>query len=301
MRVSTISLQQTMRLSMQRAQQELATTNERLATRKKANDMAELGTEAVRSLSTRSMRAGQEAQGKAARAVGTTLALYDANIGAVDNLATDLRSSLVTAVGNGASGGLQQTIENAFSQFRGALNATADGKSLFGGSQTETQPFLPQTLADTVGATTEAAFADDLTRATTRVADNVDVAYGVSAREFGSDLLAAFRTLAEAGPIGDVPTAAQLTALKNAIGQIDAALPEVRTVNAANGERQQQVEALAIRADERGTLLDSMISATEDADYSQLSIDLALQKQLLEASYSVFTQITEMSLTNYLD
>lgn len=300
MRIATITLQQTMRASMSRAQENIATTNERIATEKKANDMAELGTDGVRTLSTRSLLAGQQSQGKAARELGTTLSLYDANIGAIDTAASELRTTLVTAVGNGATGGVQQAVENAFAQYRAALNATADGKSLFAGGQTDTRPFLPATLADTAGATAATAFAADGARASTRVADDVDIAYGITANELGTDMLAAFRTLAEAGTIGSTPTAAQLDSLRTAIGQIDAALPEIRAVNAANGERQQQVETLAIRADDRAVLLESIVAEAEGADYGQLSIDLALQKQYLEASYSVFSQITSISLLDYL-
>ncbi|HVF93501.1 MAG TPA: flagellin [Sphingomonas sp.] len=300
MRIATVTLQQTMRSSMERAQNALAKTNERLATEKRANDMAELGTDGVRTLSARSMLSAQEAQGKVARELGTKLSLYDANITTIDTAASELRTTLVTAVGNGNTAGVQQAVENAFAQYRAALNATSDGKSLFAGGQVETKPFLPETLTDTVGATTDTAFAGDGTRASTRVADNVDVTYGVTASEIGSDMLAAFRTIAEAGTIGAKPTEDQLTALRTAIGLIDDALPQVRAVNAANGERQQQVETLAIRADDRSLLLTAIISDVEDADYGQLSIDVKLQQQYLEASYSVFAQITEMSLTDYL-
>lgn len=300
MRVATVPFQQTMRTAMQVAQQKLTITQQQIATNKKANTYAELGTDAVRNLSTHSLLAGQQAQAKTARELETTLSLYDANIGAVDTVAQDLRTSILSAIGNGKSGGLQQTLDSAFSQFRAALNATSDGKALFGGAQTDTKPFLPETLADTAGATTTTAFANDQSRASTRVGDDIDVTFGVVATDIGADMLAVFRTLAEAGTIGDTPSAAQLTALRTAVGQIDTALPQVRSVAAGNGAKQAQVETLAIRADDRGVMLEKLISESEDADYGQLSIDLALQKQQLEASYSVFTQISAMSLANYL-
>lgn len=300
MRVATVPFQQTMRTAMQAAQQQLTITQQRIATNKKANTYAELGTDAVRNLSTHSLLANQQAQAKTARELETTLSLYDANIGAVDTMAQDLRTSILGAIGNGKSGGLQQTVESAFAQFRSALNASSDGKALFGGAQTDATPFLPETLADTAGATTASAFANDETRASTRVGDDIDVTFGVTATDIGADLLAAFRTLAEAGPIGDSLTAAQSAALKTAVEQLDTALPKVRSVAASNGAKQAQGETLAVRADDRAVLLEKLISESEDADYGQLSIDLALQKQQLEASYSVFTQISAMSLANYL-
>ena len=113
-------------------------------------------------------------------------------------------------------------------------------------------------------------------------------------------MLAAFRTLAEAGPIGAKPTAAQTEALKKAVGQIGTALGSVRAINGENGRKQAQLETLATRADQRGLIYKGIISRNEDADLGQVAIDIAQQKAVLEASYSVFSQLSGLSLVNYL-
>ena len=161
MRVATIPFQQTMRSALQKSQQALVTTQQRLATGKQVADLAGLGTDAVRTLSTRSLLAAQEGQAKTARQIGNTLALYDANIGQVDTAASDLRASLITAIGNGKAPGLQQNAEAAFAQVRSALNSNSEGKALFGGSQVDGPPFLPAMLAATAGMTPASAFAND--------------------------------------------------------------------------------------------------------------------------------------------
>lgn len=298
-RVATVPLQRTMSGAIQKSQAQLATTQVRLATGKKAPDLASLGTQTVRNLSARSLVARQEAHADVATRLGTTLSLYDANITGLDTLGSELRQNILTAIGTNASPGLQDAIQTAFDQFRSALNANEAGIPLFGGSQTA-DPFTPATLADTVGLDAADAFTNDGVRASARVGDNLDVRYGVTASELGGDMLAAFRTLAEAGPFGDTPTAAQLDALKAAKGQFDTALSGVRAVNAGNGRRQAQIETLATRAEERTTLLKDIISRNEDADLGQIAIDLAQQKTVLEASYSVFSQLSSLSLINYL-
>lgn len=300
MRVATTSFQQTMRDAMAMAQSRLVDTNRQLSTGKKANDLAGLGADAVRTLTARSLLANQQAESASAKNLGTTLSLYDTNITSIDDSASDLRTKVMAAIGSGTAQGLQGAIEGAFSQFRSALNATDGTSPLFAGSQTGRPPFKPTTLADTAGATPATAFGNDNVRGSARVGDGVDVTYGITASDLGTGMLAAFRTLAEAGPIGDTPTPAQLTALQSAVSQIDAALPQVRNVNAANGARQSQVDALATRADDRATLLTKLVSDNEDADPGQLAIDLSQQKLALQASYSVFSQISAMSLTTYL-
>lgn len=298
-RVATIPLQRTMSDAIQRTQQKLAVTQTQLSTGKKAQDYAALGTETVRNLSAHSLVATQEAHAKVANRLGTTLAIYDANIGSIDTVAATLRIDMMTAIGTGKAAGLQQAIEAAFDQFRSALNASEGGLPLFGGAQTE-QPFTPRTLADTVGLDPAQAFANDDVRASARVGDNLDVQFGITASELGTDMLAAFRTLAEAGDFGETPTAAQLETLRIALGQVDTALSGVRAVNAGNGRRQAQVETLGLRADERTLILQDIISRNEDADLGQVAIDLAQQKAMLQASYSVFSQLSELSLVNFL-
>lgn len=299
-RIATIPLQQAQTAGMARATNKLNDVINQLSSGKKAPDLAGLGSDAVRSLSTRNMLARQEAQGKAASQLGTTLSLYATNIGAIDDTATSLRTALLTAAGTGNGSGLQGTITSAFQQFRNALNASDGEVSLFAGSQTQGVPFKPATLADTVGATTATAFADDGVRASARVGDAIELTYGVSARELGGDLLQAFRTLAEAGDIGSTPTAAQKSAMTSAADQIQKALAGVRSIDGDNGRKQALVESLGTRVQERSTLLKGVIADAEDADYAQLSTELDQQQQVLKASYSVFSQVSKLSLTDYI-
>jgi flagellar hook-associated protein 3 FlgL len=298
-RVATIPLQRTLSGAMQTAQQKLAVTQAQLSTGKKAPDLASLGTEAVRNLSSRTLAAKADAHAGVANRLGTTLALYDANISALDTLGSDLRAEMMETIGTGRGEGLQDAIEAAFSQMRVALNAREGSAALFSGSRSE-DPFTPRTLGDTVGLDPAAAFVGDDVRASGRVAEDLDIVYGVSARELGEGLFSAFRTLAEAGQIGDVPTDAQKAALQTALGQIDTGLAQVRSANAANGRRQAQVETLATRADDRALLLRDLISRNEDADLAQVAVDLAQQQTLLQASYSVFRQLSGLSLVEWL-
>ena len=298
-RVATIPLQRTMSDAIQRTQVKIAATQLQQATGIKAQTYAALGTESVRNLSARTLVTTQDAHAKVANRLGTTLAIYDANITSIDTIGADLRIDMMTAIGTGKAAGLQQAIEAAFDQFRSALNASEGGLPLFGGAQTA-QPFTPAKLADTVGLDPAQAFTNDDVRASARVGENLDVAFGITASELGTDMLAAFRTLAEAGNFGETPTGAQLATLRTALGQMDTALSGVRAVNAGNGRRQAQVETLGLRAEERSLILRDIISRNEDADFGQVAIDLAQQKAILQASYSVFSQLSELSLVNFL-
>jgi flagellar hook-associated protein 3 FlgL len=299
-RIATIPLQRTLSGAVQQAQRRLADTQLQLNSGKKAKDLAALGGAAVRTLSARTALATQAAQSAATSRLGTTLSLYEVNITAIDTVASDLKTQLMAAVGTGSTATLPGAIDSAFSQIRSALNATDGFEPLFGGAQGDEIPFKPAMLADTIGVTPESAFGNDDVRAAAPVGGGATLTYGITARDLGSGLLAAFQTLAAAGPIGDTPTAAQRDALNSAIGQIDAALPQVRGLNASNGLRQTQMATLASRADDRAALLQKLVSDNEDADYGEISMALTQQKTMLEASYAVFGQVSSLSLVNYL-
>ena len=150
-RVATIPLQRTMANAIQRAQQNLATTQTALSTGKKAQDYASLGTEAVRTMSAHSMLAKQDAQALVSKHVTTTLAIYDAHVTGIDNAMIDLRTQLVTAIGTEDAAGLQHMIEGAFVHFRNSLNAKEGGVALFAGSRTDVTPFAPRSLSTACG------------------------------------------------------------------------------------------------------------------------------------------------------
>ena len=299
-RIATVALQTTMSDAIQRTQQRLADVQRQLATGKTAPDLASLGSETTRHLSARSLVSRQEAEAAVAQRVGTTLSLYDAHLTAIDDTATELRAKIFEAIGTGQSSGLAGSIEGAFDLVRASLNASEGGVPLFGGGQSDTAPFRPGSLSDTVGVPAADAFANGQIRTSARVSDGLDLPFGQLADAVGARLFEAFRTLAEAGPIGETPDAAQTSALQAAITQIDDALQDVRGANAANGLRQSRLESLSARSEERLNVLRGVISENEDADLAEVAIELAQQQARLEASYSVFSRLSRLSLSDYL-
>ena len=300
-RVATIPLQRTLSGALQRSQQNLATSQMQLTTGKKANDYSGLGLDAVRTLSARSMLAQQESYQSVGSRVGISLTLYNANLTQIDNSMSDLRTQLLTAVGTGNSPGLQDQVEQAFATLRGSLNATEAGIPLFAGAQIDGKPFVPEQLSDLIGLAPADAFANDKVLQSSRLGDGIDVEYGIVADEVATNLIPALRTLAEAGPFNERLTDAQKTAILQAIDELDVGLRDVRAINARNGQTQNQVESLEKRAEDRAILLTEVIGSVEDADLGKVALDISQRKTILEASYSVFSQLSGLSLVRFLD
>lgn len=299
-RVATIPLQRTMAEAIQRAQRELAVTQTSLSTGKKAQNYASLGTQAVRTISAHSLLSRQEAQAQVSKHVATTLSIYDAHVTRVDTVMTDLRTRLLTAIGVDDADGLQETIRGAFDEFRSNLNAVEGGVALFGGSRTDVLPFVPEKLEDTLATSPEDAFRNDDVRAAAYLTEGRQLTYGITASDVGKGLYDVFRTLAGAGAIGVKLTEDQKAAVRDAVAQIDQGMGALRSANAENGRRQNRVETLGERAEQRSLLLKDIIASNEDADLGQVAVDLARQRATLEASYSVFAQIAGLNLTKFL-
>lgn len=300
-RVATVPLQQTLSSAIQRSQQSLAASQLQLATEKKTTDYAGLGLDAVRTLSARSMLASQQSYKSNISRISTTMSLYQSNLEQIDSSMSDLRTELLTAAGTGDSPDLQDVIEGAFATLRASLNAKEGGIPLFAGSQTNSSPFLLTDIDDTVGIDPATAFGNDSVRQTSRVGDGVDVQYGIGASDVASNLIPAFAALAQAGPFGDKLTDEQKQAIFAVMDQLDAGISDVRAANASNGRKQAQVEALGTKADDRISLMTEVIGSVEDADLGQVALDITQRQTILQASYSVFSQLNAMSLANYLD
>ena len=299
-RVATVPMHRTLFDSISFSQRKLAETQQQMATGKKAPDFASLGIETMRNLSARTMLARHEAHVAVGARIGTTLALVDTQIGGIEEALGKLRDGLLMATGTGRAEGLQEVAEEAFQRFRTALNSDEGGNFLFAGSQVETAPFVPATLSATAGVPTDGAFANDGVEARARVADGLDVTYGTTASAVGAGFFEAFRTIAESGPIADAPSPAQLTALSQAVGQINEGLKTLRSVHAENGRRQAQVESLTERASERALILQKLVSRNEDADMAEVASTLVQRQATLEASYTVFSRLSNLSLVSFL-
>lgn len=299
-RVATIPLQRTLSGAIQRSQQNLGASQLMLTSGRKAHDYAGLGIDAVRTLSARSMLDQQKSYQSVTNRVSTTLSLYDANLNQIDGAVSNLHTQLMTALGTGDSPGMQDMIDSSFTDVRSALNATEGGVPLFAGSQIGDLPMVPQTVADLAAMAPADVFVNDQVRQSGRMGDGVDVEYGIVASDVGGNLVPAFQTLAAAGPFGNKLTNAQKAAIRQALGELDAGLTDIRTVNAENGRKQKQVEMLETRAQDRTNLLTEVIGSVEDADLGQVALDISQRQTVLEASYSVFSQLSSLSLARFL-
>ncbi|GAA4217487.1 flagellin [Sphingomonas endophytica] len=300
-RVATMATQGTLVAALGRAQSSIVDANVQLSTAKRVQNYAALGDDTRRVLSASTMLAEQKAQGAVANRVQTTLSFYDSALNVMDSTATDLKTKLLKAVGDGNGSAVNQIVSESFAAIAGALNTSEAGTPIFAGSQTDGNPFRPATLSDVAALASPAdAFANDDRRASARLENGVDMRYGITADEVGTDLVKAFQTLAGLGSFSKQMTKAQVDGLNAAMSQLDDGIVAVRTANGQNGDRQNLVDSIVKRSDDRIGVLMGVIGDGVDANLGQVAADLSTRQTILNASYSAFAHLNDLSLVNFL-
>jgi len=124
--------------------------------------------------------------------------------------------------------------------------------------------------------------------------------YGADARTTGSGFLAAFRTLANEWPLSSPLTAAESSAIDAAVTQISQAQLGVNALSSENGANIKRLADLDVLANRRTETLNQIVSNFEDANIPEVASKISQQKSLLESSYALFSQLSGLSLVNYL-
>jgi flagellar hook-associated protein 3 FlgL len=84
------------------------------------------------------------------------------------------------------------------------------------------------------------------------------------------------------------------------VGQINDGMKSLRAVRAEVGRRQAQVESMTDRAADRALIMERLVARNEDADMAEVASTLTQQQTTLQASYTVFSRLSNLSLVNFL-
>src|SRR3546814_154659 len=141
MRICTYSQNITLLQQIQRNQAQAADDQRQVSTGLKADDYAGLGRNATTVLSAHSLVRRATAYGEITQQVGARLTLQDSNLGMAGDAVSSLIDTLRTAINSSNGGGIDQALQGTFGAVAQALNAQYAGQYLFGGAQSDVQPF----------------------------------------------------------------------------------------------------------------------------------------------------------------
>ena len=122
----------------------------------------------------------------------------------------------------------------------------------------------------------------------------------VACRAGAGEVLAAFRTIANVLPLSSPLTSAQSSAIDAAVTQINQAQLGINALTSENGANLKRLEDIDDLANRRTETLNQIVSSFEDANIPEVASKISQQKSLLESSYALFSQLSGLSLVNYL-
>lgn len=305
-RVASFSQNQGLLTGMLRNQADLFKAQQQVTTGKKSQDYKGIASDTSTLVSARSLKSQADSFVRSGERVSQTLSTNDLQLSTIVDTARDIQAAITQALASDDATGLRETIDQSFLLLSSTLNTQIGGSYVFGGSRVRTVPFTPQSLQELAALPSAAdAFANDQLRATARIADNMELSYGVLADEVGADIMNWLRDFAlfDASPSGDLGGQLlpdQRTYLTSQLRGLDDAIQTVQSVQVSNGLKQAQVEDLGVRMTERGVFLENFIAELEDVNMAEAISRLQNEQTALEASYRSFATLSDLSLTRFI-
>ncbi|MEX2649234.1 MAG: flagellin [Alphaproteobacteria bacterium] len=226
------------------------------------------------------------------------LEVMDQAVGAMVDVASDLRVLLVQATSDNAGDNVPvaERAQDLLEIIVRELNAKLDGRFLFAGSRTQAPPIAsPVPDPAIVGVPDATYYGGDGIELAVRADDEVTLSYGVTGDRLGFQQLVGALKSAIAGDTNDIPGL-----LETAIDLASASITELTTYRAEIGSKLKTLATTNARHEDFTLYVEGVISDIENVDVALAITELAQQQTIIEASFLTLSRIAGLSLTNFL-
>jgi flagellar hook-associated protein 3 FlgL len=305
-RISTAATYQSALLNILSAQSRQAAAQTQVSTGKVADDLKGYNVHADTLTATRSLKARIDGYLDSAKSLGSTLEVQDQALSQLADTAQQARSAVAEALGTGNAAGLVSALEGFLGQAIDALNTEYQGRRLFAGGQSDTEPVQNLSLSDLAAAPSiPALFSNDQLAITRRLDDKLTVKTNFLASDLGGPLFTALQSIEQlnegpTGPLSGQLDETQQNALQGILAQFDTAWNGLNETVAANGGLQNRVDSIRVGLEDRQTALTGVIGDITGVDMASAISRLDLAQTALQASAQVFSSLTGSSLLNVL-
>lgn len=278
----------------------LLTLQEQLATGKAVNSPSDDPIAARRSINTRTLIAKSEQYMANITAVGPQLTESESAIQtSIDNLARareltlrGANTTLAQSQLDDISEEINQILEGMFA----SANHVTNDRYIFAGTRTNAAPFEATRNAD--GEITSVTYVGNTESITTTIGDGRDIEVnedGESAFLSNQDI---FQTLID---IRDNLRSGNTAALgEDSITELDSVKEQFLSAMARIGAIQNRLENTQTQLEDYQYELQVVLSDTENADYSEVMVNLNAQSNAYQAALNAAAQVIQPSLLDYL-
>ncbi|MCP5411602.1 MAG: hypothetical protein H6924_05650 [Alphaproteobacteria bacterium] len=294
---------------IQQASGALDKTQTQIASGVQANSYAGFGDKAQILTATISANQRNGAYQTATNLALTQTDLQNDQLTSLSDVATKLRQAVTDALGNNDATNLMPQVQSLFDQAVSVLNAKdANGDYIYGGGRTDTPPLTATTLSDLAALpSVSQAFANGDFKKSVQVADGVNVSYGLTASDIGTQLMQAFKDIAsfDAGASGNFAAGgglsqAQNTFLTGAVSSASQTASALNTITAANGYTYNRLTDAQTQQSTMDTLYSGFVEKIQSTDMAKAATQLSMNQTQLQAALAVTSSLNQISLLNYL-
>lgn len=292
---------------IQRMMRELSDLQRQVASGNKSNDLSGFGAGASRLINAQSLRASADANSSAVTQMAARFGVQGAALGQVSNSATQLAESIRNAISSNDGRGIGVELRLSFSSTVSALNESWNGQPLFAGQRTNVNgPMLVSTLDELDVATTDAQLFNEAEEEQTfTLSGGARVVLADKASDLSRDLMNTYRDLntmlvGAGGEFGAPLTQSQITQLNGIVQRLDSSADTFVNAEGRAGQLEKRFIAEKGRLQDRSNLLLKEIGAQADVDLAEVSIQISSLLAQYEATAKTFSDISKLSLLNYL-
>jgi flagellar hook-associated protein 3 FlgL len=242
-----------------------------------------------------------KADGAAATSAAAGVQAAYSAVGAVADLAAQVRSQISAALsGTYSSGAAPITAAQAqtwLTSLQGELNTEIGGQYVFAGAASDRRPvdFASSGYDPTTspGVADTAYYSGGSTARTLTTSEGLTIQLSVTADQPGFEKLARALSL-----IASAPT--DQTTLQTAYDQVGAAVTEIAQSQAALANQASMLSDVSSAADTKTTTLDNLATTLDGADLTTAAVLVTQYQTQLEAVYQTISKLSSDSLLKYL-
>ena len=292
---------------VRRITNQLSDLQAQIASGARARDLQGFGGGASgRLLSAQGMVAASDARGSVLGQLQARFGVQGAALGQVSEATRMLQQSILDAISANDGRGISTELDLSFASIVSALNETWNGQPLFSGERQNVKPIKFNTLDQLQALTLPEDMFDESSRPQTiELSAGEPAAISAKASDLSQGLFNTLRALANlidgnGGTIGQPISNETRDILQNLAGQLGSEAEKFTTEEGRSGQLATRFEQERIRLTERSNLLVKEIGDEADADIGAITIQLNSLLVQYEAAAKTFSDLSNLSLLNYL-
>lgn len=229
------------------------------------------------------------------------LQMMESSVAQIFEAVSQYKTLLINALNANNSADLAMPIQTQalMDQIGALLNVEQDGRFLFSGTLTDTEPvdlsLLPVIFTiPTADGDASAYYQGDAVKLSVQADEKFAITYGVTADAVGFEQAIRSMQMVIIGPPND------RTTMDEALRVITEAIDSVSNIRTQIGASRRALDNANTRHEEFLLFAEKTISDLENADITKVITEMNADQVILEASFSIIGRLSRLTLTNFL-